>query len=200
MSNASGKHAVIHEREESILPKPDAESFAGVNVSGHLFDASVDSNPGDHWRVFLGLNFVVEAYTMSQQIVRLRTGLQNLMSPCTVTSFAALCVPPMVPKKLPQQILGQILNGQREFETTEEADSFVRVLTTMEYIQEQITPKLPIDWTNVLLVRDELLKMFDQRRNVEDPVQNRCWFVRLTVHNFFRGVRPDGSIIETLNY
>jgi len=46
----------------------------------------------------------------------------------------------------------------------------------MEYIQEQIKPKLPIDWTNVLLVRDEVLKTFEARRNAEDPVQNRCWF------------------------
>jgi len=106
----------------------------------------------------------------------------------------------MVPKKLPQQILGQILNGQREFETMEEADSFVRVLATMEYIQEQITPKLPIDWANVLLVREEVLKTFEARRNVEDPVHRRCWFVRLSVHNFFKGFRSDGSVIETMTY
>jgi hypothetical protein len=137
---------------------------------------------------------------MTDPAIRIRTGLQNLLNPCTITSFAAVAVPPMVPEKYSQQILGQILNGQREFKTIEEANSFGRVLTTMEYIQDQIKPKLPIDWTNVLLVRDEVLKMFDQRRNVEDPVQNRCWFVRLTVHNFFRGVRPDSSIFETMNY
>ena len=31
-------------------------------------------------------------------------------------------------------------------------------------------------------------------------MHHRCWFVRLSVHNFFRGLRTDDSIITTLNY
>jgi len=29
-------------------------------------------------------------------------------------------------------------------------------------------------------------------------VHRRAWFVRLSVHNFFKGLRSDGSVIETM--
>jgi len=135
---------------------------------------------------------------MTDPAIRIRTGLQNLLNPCTITSFAAVAVPPMVPEKYSQQILGQILNGQREFKTIEEADSFVRVVATLERIQN--TVEWPIDWSNTLLVKDKIIQTFREIKNTEDPMHRQVWVVRLSLHDYFKGLRSDGSVITTLNY
>jgi hypothetical protein len=49
-------------------------------------------------------------------------------------------------------------------------------------------------------VKDALLHIFERQKNELDPLHHRCWFVRLSVHNFFKGLRPDGSVIETMTY
>jgi hypothetical protein len=135
---------------------------------------------------------------MTDPAIRIRTGLQNLLNPCTTTSFAAIAVPPMVPEKYSQQILGQILNGQREFKTTEEANNFVRVVATLEHIQN--TVEWPIDWSNTLLVKDKIIQTFREIKNTEDPIHRQVWVVRLSLHNYFQKLRTNGSVITTLNY
>lgn len=133
-----------------------------------------------------------------QHVFRLRNGLQKLS--CSTTSFAAFtrAIPGIA--KLSQQALGQVLNGQRDFDNPQDGEDFVRVLSVMEYLQENVQPKLPIDWNNVLLAKDVLVKTFEERRNAEDPMQNRLWFVRLNVHDFFKSLRSDGTESRTLNY
>ncbi len=49
-------------------------------------------------------------------------------------------------------------------------------------------------------MKDALLQVFERQKNELDPLHHRCWFVRLSVHNFFTGLRSDGSVITTLNY
>jgi hypothetical protein len=130
-------------------------------------------------------------------VIRLRTGLQNLN--CSDASFAALCVPPLVPKKLSQQIFGQIKNGQREFESQDEADRFMSVLDTMQHLQEVVQPRVPIDWSNVLELKNLVIKTVEERRNADDPIVVRAWFVRLSITDFLKGVNSAGVIL-TNNY
>jgi hypothetical protein len=134
---------------------------------------------------------------MAAHGIRLRTGLQTLN--CSVASYAAVAIPPMVKQKLSQQHLNQITNGQREFESEQEAQEFLRVLDTMQYLQETVTPRVPIAWSDVLNVRDVLVETFKTRLDEEDPIVPRCWYIRLSVMNFLKSVNSNGPV-TTINY
>src|SRR6266853_2245348 len=134
----------------------------------------------------------------NQHNIRFRTGLQSLN--CSASAFAALAAPPLVSRKISQQYVSQLIAGTREFDSDEDAKEFFRVIDTMNHLQETIAPRLPIAWSDVLGVQDVLVRTFEQRKNETDPMHRRCWFVRLSVHNFFKGLRSDGSVIETMIY
>ncbi len=129
--------------------------------------------------------------------LRLKTELAGLN--CTASAFAALAVPPMTSRKLTQQKISAIIANQHDFENPAEAAEFFGVVEVMKFLQESVRPQVPINYSD-LRVRDALVQVFEQRKNELDPVHNRCWFVRLSVHNFFRGIRTDGSVIETMTY
>src|SRR6266478_6719754 len=122
--------------------------------------------------------------------LRLKTELAGLN--CTASAFAALAVPPMTSRKLTQQKISAIIANQQDFENPAEAAEFFGVVEVMKFLQESVRPQVPINYSD-LRVRDALVQVFEQRKNELDPVHNRCWFVRLSVHNFFRGIRTDGS-------
>jgi hypothetical protein len=132
---------------------------------------------------------------MSQ--ARVRPSLQNLN--CSVASFAALAVPPMVKAKLSQQQMNLIVNGQTELNEGE-LKQYLAVLDAMQYLQESVTPRVPIDWSNVLHVKETLVATFIKRLDAKDPTITRLVFVRLSRTHFLQGIRSNGSVIETMNY
>lgn len=132
--------------------------------------------------------------TTTRQIT-IRPGLQTLN--CSVAAYAALCVPPMVKHKLSQQQLNLIVNGRVEADA-DEVEQLLSVIRTMEYLQETITPHLPIRWDEPLLVRDILVKTYEERLNAEDPIESTNWYVRLSMFNFLKQVNSNGPI-ETIN-
>ena len=134
----------------------------------------------------------------NQHNIRFRTGLQTLN--CTASAFAALAAPPLVSRKISQQYVSQLLAGTKEFEGDEDAKEFFQVIDTMTHLQQIVTPRLPIAWSDVIGVQGVLAQTFEQRKNQVDPVHHRCWFVRLSMHNFFKGLRSDGSVIDTMTY
>ncbi len=134
----------------------------------------------------------------NQHNIRFRTGLQALN--CSASAFAALAAPPLVSKKISQQYVSQLVAGTREFDSDEDAKEFFRVIDTMTHLQEIVTPRLPIAWGDVLGVQDVLARTFEQRKHETDPMHRRCWFVRLSMHNFLKGFRSDGSVIETMTF
>lgn len=134
---------------------------------------------------------------MAAQQVRLRAGLLNLN--CSVASFAALAVPPMVKQKLSQQQMNLVVNGRTELDE-DETKGFLCVIDAMQHLQESVVPKVPIDWSNVLELKDTLVRTFTDRLNEEDPKIVQPVFVRLNVLNFFKGLRSNNTVIETMNY
>jgi hypothetical protein len=119
--------------------------------------------------------------------------------PCTASAFSVLAVPPMTSRKLTQQKISAILANQEDFNSPTEAAEFFGVIETMKRLQERVIPSVPINWSD-RRVKNALLQIYEQNQNELDPMHRRCWFVRLSVHNFFQGLRPDGSIIATMNY
>jgi hypothetical protein len=135
---------------------------------------------------------------MGQHNIRLKTGLQT--ENCTVSAFSVLAAPPITSKRYSQQQISQLIAGTREFESDQEATEFLTVIESMRSLQEIVQPRVPIDWTNVEAVKDVLAQHHKRRKNESDPMHRRCWFVRLSVHDFFKGLRTDGTEIRTLNY
>lgn len=130
--------------------------------------------------------------------IKLKTALQELG--CSALAFSSLAAPPLVTKKVSQQTVSQLLSGTKEFDSDREAAEFLQVTEAMKYLQNTVVPKIPVDWSNVLGVKDALVQTFEKRKNELDPLHRRCWYVRLSVMNFFQGRRSDGSVIETINY
>jgi len=129
--------------------------------------------------------------------IKLKTALHELN--CSALAFSSLAAPPLVTRKVSQQTVSQWVSGTKEFDSGE-AGEFLQVTEAMKHLQEIVVPKIPVDWSNVLGVKDALVQTFEKRKNELDPIHNRCWFVRLSVHNFFKGLRSDGSVIETMAY
>jgi hypothetical protein len=128
---------------------------------------------------------------------RLRAELhQNNLSAATAS---ALLVPPITMRKLSQQQLSAIMNGQRDFDSPAEARSFFDGLQFIRSVQESVTPQLPVDWANVLAVRDTLIRLYEERQEQVNPTHKRCYFVRLSVTSFFKEV-ADGNIVSTPRY
>jgi hypothetical protein len=137
---------------------------------------------------------------MEEFSLKLKAGLSSLPTPCSALSFSALAVPPMVSRKLSQQVISQIIGGTKTFSSKEEALEFLRVVNTMHFLQENVNPRVPIDWANVLSLKDVLIETFNSKLSTEDPITTRCHFVRLSLMNFFKGLRSDGSVVTTINY
>jgi len=129
--------------------------------------------------------------------IKIRTGLQAL--DCSVAAFAALATPPMVTKKLSQQQMNLIVNGRVDL-SEPEVNELLAVIDTMQYLQETIKPKLPINWNDPLLVRDVLVETYKNRLDREDPIVPRSWFVRLSRLTFLQGIRGNGSLIDNINF
>jgi hypothetical protein len=133
---------------------------------------------------------------MASPGIRLRAGLQTLN--CSVAAFSALAAP-LTHKKVSQQTMNQIVNGQREFDTEQDAQTIFRVLDTMAHLQETVTPRVPIDWSNVLELKDTLTQTFKNRLNEEDPITTRCCYIRLSLLKFLQRMRGD-VVVDTCNY
>ena len=131
-----------------------------------------------------------------EQNIKLKTALQELG--CSALAFSSLAAPPITSKRYSQQQISQLIAGTKEFPDDREAVEFLQVTEAMKHLQEIVTPKIPVDWSNVIGVKDVLIQTFEKRRSELDPVHRRAWFVRLSVHNFFKGLRSDGSVIETM--
>jgi len=132
-----------------------------------------------------------------QDNIKFRNGLRERN--CTASAFSQLAVPPMTSRRLSQQQVSQLIAGTREFETTEEATEFLRVIDLMNYLQETVRPNVPINWSDVFAVKDILVKTFEQHKNELDPVIMRCYYVRLSLNSFFKTFSKDG-VIETRDY
>jgi hypothetical protein len=129
--------------------------------------------------------------------IRLRTELAAF--PCTASAFSVLAVPPMTSRKLTQQTISAISANQQDFKDPAEAAEFFGVIEAMKALEEDVTPRVPINW-NDLRVKDALVQIFEKRRNELDPIHRRAWFVRLSVHDYFKGLRTDGTEIRTMNF
>jgi hypothetical protein len=130
--------------------------------------------------------------------IKLKTALQELG--CSALAFSSLAAPPLVARKVSQQTVSQLLAGTKEFDSAHEAAEFLQVTEAMKHLQEIVVPKIPVDWSNVLGVKDALVQTFEKRKSELDPLHHRVWFIRLSVHNFFKGLRSDGSVIDTMTY
>src|SRR5437667_11072756 len=104
--------------------------------------------------------------------IKIRAGLKTLN--CSVAAFAALAAPRMVIRKLSQQQLNQVVNGRVDLDEKEVIE-FLSVIDTMQYLQETIKPKLTINWTDPLLVRDVLVHTYKERLAYEAPIVPRWW-------------------------
>lgn len=135
---------------------------------------------------------------MSVNGIKLATELA-MLGRCTASALSALTVPPLTSRKLTQQKLSAILANQQDFDTPTEATEIFGLVEVMKVLQESVVPSVPIAWAD-LRVKDALVQVYEQRKNELDPLHRRCWFVRLSVHYFFGGLRSDGSVIETMNF
>jgi len=128
---------------------------------------------------------------------KLKAGLTGLG--CSALSFSALAVPPITNRKLSSQIVSQIIAGAKEFDSADDARNFLEVINTMEYLQQIVQPRVPINWSNVLELKDVLVSMHEQRKNKLDPVSVQNFYVRLSLLNFFKRVNSTG-VQTTINY
>jgi len=129
--------------------------------------------------------------------LRLKTELAGLN--CTASAFSANAVPPITSRKLTQQKISAILANQEDFSSPTEAAEFFGAVETMKVLQEHVFPFVPINWSDGR-VKDALIQTFEKRRNESDPIHHRAWFVRLSISDYFKGLRSDGTEIRTLNY
>ena len=128
---------------------------------------------------------------------KLKAGLSGLG--CSALSFSALAVPPVTSRKMSQQIVSQIIAGAKEFDSDDDARDFLGVVNSMEYLQQTVKPRVPIDWSNVLELKDVLVSIHEQRKNELDPVSVQNLYVRLSLLNFFKRVNSTG-VQTTINY
>lgn len=134
---------------------------------------------------------------MAVEQIQIRTGLQRL--DCTIPVFTALCSQPMVKQKFSQQQMNQIVSGRVDADP-EDVKQLLSVIRTMDYLQDTIKPNLPINWgSNPLLVRDVLVKTYEERLNAEDPIIRQACYIRTSALNYFVKLRGDGSPVETIN-
>src|SRR6267143_1115704 len=129
--------------------------------------------------------------------VKLRTELAAF--PCTASAFSVLAVPPLTSRRLTQQKLSAISANQDDFSSPTEAAEFFGVIEAMKKLEDHVTPRVPINWSD-LRVKDALLRVFERQKNELDPVHRQVWVIRLSLHDYFKGLRSDNSIISTLNY
>ncbi len=135
---------------------------------------------------------------MAAEQIQIRTGLQRL--DCTVPVFTALCSQPMVRQKFSQQQMNQIVSGRVDADP-EDVKQLLSVIKTMDYLQDTIKPNLPINWgSNPLLVRDVLVKTYEERLNAEDPIVRQAYYIRIGALHYFVKIRTDGSAKVTINY
>ena len=127
---------------------------------------------------------------------KLRAGLTGLG--CSAVSFSALAVPPLTHRRMSQQYVSQIITGTKEFDSVDDARDFLEVINTMEFLQEIVQPRVPINWQNVLELKDVLASIHEQRKNDMDPVSVQNFYVRLTRVNFFKGIDSRG-VVTTIN-
>lgn len=127
---------------------------------------------------------------------KLKAGLSGLE--CSALSFSALAVPPITSRKLSQQVVSQIIAGAKEFDSAEDAREFLQVVSTMEYLQQIVQPRVPIAWNNVLDLKEILARVHEQRKNELDPVSVQNFYVRLSRLNFFKRIDSRG-VVPTIN-
>jgi hypothetical protein len=127
---------------------------------------------------------------------KLKTGLTGLG--CSALSFAALAAPPLVHRKISQQTVSQIMGGTKDFDSPADAQAFLDVIATMEYLQNTVTPRVPINWANVLELKDVLAAVHEQRQNDLDPLSVQNFYIRISRLNFFKQVDSTG-IVSTIN-
>jgi hypothetical protein len=82
---------------------------------------------------------------------------------------------------------------------TAETNEIEQTIAAMRLVQSEIP--LPINWAQI----GKCKPLVDQRRKtlqeVADPMHVRgVWFVRLNIHDYFQGLRSDGSVIASLKY
>jgi len=130
----------------------------------------------------------------AQHNLRFKTLLQTVN--CTASAYAILSAE-LVSKKLSQQEVSQLIAGTREFKSDQEAEEHFRVLDSLVLLQETVIPRVPIAWG--LEAKEALVSTFEARRNQEDPIIVQCFYVRLSLMNFLKGVNSSG-VIETINY
>jgi hypothetical protein len=95
--------------------------------------------------------------------------------------------------------VSQLIAGTREFESDGDANEFFQVIDTMFHLQDIVVPKIPVNWSDVVGVQDVLVQTFRDRRDTEDPIVPRCWYIKLnslTWLNRMRGNEP----IPTYNF
>lgn len=146
-----------------------------------------------------GVEIVTEFRVMAtQDNIKFRNGLRERN--CTASAFSQLAVPPMTSRRLSQQQVSQLIAGSREFESNDEAKQFLGVIDLMTYLQDTVRPRVPINWSDVVEVKDILLSTFEQHKNDLDPVIMRCYYVRLSLNTFFKQLHSDGSVTETEDF
>ena len=133
-----------------------------------------------------------------EQNLKFRKRLEPL---CSALAYSGHAAPPLVTRKLSQQVISQIMQGTREFDSDKEAEEHLRVLDAMETLQRSVVPHIPIDWTDVLGVREALIHTFERLKEDQDPLHKVCWYVRFSLMNYLhlQGFRSDGTPIETIN-
>jgi hypothetical protein len=127
---------------------------------------------------------------------KLKAGLTGLG--CSALAFASLAVPPLTSRKISQQVVSQLLTGAKEFDSPEDAREFLNVIATMEYLQQTVTPKVPINWSDILALKDVLIQVHEQRQNEQDPIVVQSCYVRMGRLNFLKGINSAGPI-TTIN-
>src|SRR5258708_25559244 len=105
----------------------------------------------------------------------------RLLPLCSALAYSGHAAPPLVAKQLSQQFISQIVKGTRQFDSDDEAEEHLRVLDAMEALQKNVSPRVPIDWTDPLGVREALLHTFERLKEDQDPLHKVCWYVRFSL-------------------
>jgi len=84
--------------------------------------------------------------------------------------------------------------------TEQENETILSVIAAMRGLQESVQPQVPINWAQIGKIKNIIDER--RRRNLDelDPKIAQPVFVRLNVLNFFKGLRSNNTVIETMNY
>ena len=88
----------------------------------------------------------------------------------------------------------RLANGSLSVDAAKKIEETLQVMKVM-----RLEAGLPVDWTFVPFIKPLLERKLVEYKEQKDPVETRCWYIRLSHFNFLKSVNSYGPI-ETINY